>query len=210
MPPRGRPTLVVLPPVASSLCRVALVCLVLRRRRRLPIPCSRGFSRLSAQLCPPGGIFWPLEFIELSSRKDDSSDAHCDHLPPSHIVAQVHSLFEHLYLHRLRLRFLSLSRRPSAPPTWRNHSPCIALGQPLCRHRSMPPSSDQLAVLDAAHEALPVELVEVRPGRTLAIHSQPAAGRRADSPLRARLLRLSFAVEGPDCARGQGTGRGGV
>merc|ERR1712153_31130 len=35
------------------LCRVALVCLVLRRCRRLPIPCSRGFSRLSAQLCPP-------------------------------------------------------------------------------------------------------------------------------------------------------------
>ena len=77
------------------LCRVALVCLILRRRRRLPIPCSRGFSRLSAQLCPPRGIFWPLEFIELSSRKDDSSDAHCDHLPPSHIVAQVHSLFGH-------------------------------------------------------------------------------------------------------------------
>merc|ERR1712071_79170 len=42
------------------LCRVALVCLILRRRRRLPIPCSRGFSRLSAQLCPPRGIFWPL------------------------------------------------------------------------------------------------------------------------------------------------------
>ena len=56
------------------LCRVVLVCLVLRRRRRLPLPCSRGFLRLSAQLCPPGGIFWPLEFIELSSRKDDSSE----------------------------------------------------------------------------------------------------------------------------------------
>merc|ERR1712086_1193070 len=100
MPPRGRPTLVVLPPVASSsVASLSSVCLILRRRRRLPIPCSRGFSRLSAQLCPPRGIFWPLEFIELSSRKDDSSDAHCDHLPPSHIVAQVHSLFEHLYLH---------------------------------------------------------------------------------------------------------------
>ena len=56
--------------------RVALLCLILRRRRRLPIPCSRGFFRLSAQLRPPRGIFWPLEFIELSSRKDDSSDAH--------------------------------------------------------------------------------------------------------------------------------------
>ena len=39
---------------------------------------SRCFSRLSAQLCPPRGIFWPLESIELSSRKDDSSDAHSD------------------------------------------------------------------------------------------------------------------------------------
>jgi len=82
------------------LCRVVLVCLVLRRRRRLPLPCSRGFSLLSSQLCSPRGIFWPLEFIELSSRKDDSSYAHSDHLPPSHIVAQVHSLFEHLHLHR--------------------------------------------------------------------------------------------------------------
>ena len=81
MPPRGRPTLVVLSPCRFFLCRVALLCLVLRRRRRLPIPCSRCFSRLSSQLCPPRGIFWPLEFIELSSRKDDSSDAHCDHLP---------------------------------------------------------------------------------------------------------------------------------
>jgi len=57
---------------------------------------TRGFSRLSAQLCPPRGIFWPLEFIELSLRKDDSSDAHSDpssdQLPPSHIVAQVLSL----------------------------------------------------------------------------------------------------------------------
>ena len=78
------------------LCRVALLCLVLRRRRCLPIPCPR----LSAQLCPPRGISWPLEFIELSSRKDDSSDSHCDHLPPSHIVAQVHSRVGHLYLHR--------------------------------------------------------------------------------------------------------------
>ena len=77
MPPRGRPTHSRRSPSCRFLlCRVALVCLVLRRRRRLPIPCSRGFSRLSAQLCPPRGIFWPLEFIELSSREDDSSDAH--------------------------------------------------------------------------------------------------------------------------------------
>ena len=103
MPPRGRPTLVVLAPVVSSSvaslssassCDAAAAC--------LSLACSRG-----SRLLPPFGatlpssrhIFWPLEFIELSSRKDDSSDAHCDHLPPGHIVAQVHSLFEHLYLH---------------------------------------------------------------------------------------------------------------
>ena len=56
-------------PCRFLLCRVALLCLILRRCRRLPIPCSR----CSAQLCPPRGIFWPLEFIELSSRKDDST-----------------------------------------------------------------------------------------------------------------------------------------
>merc|ERR1711965_38486 len=105
------------------LCRVVLVCLVLRRRRRLPIPCSRGFSRLSAQLCPPRGIIWPLEFIELSSRKDDSSDAHCDHLPPSHIVAQVHSLFEHSPCHpSFALLFLSFRQDDESAPTV--HSKC--------------------------------------------------------------------------------------
>ena len=50
------------------LCRVALLYLVLLRRRCPPIPCSRGF--FSAQLRPPRGVFWPLEFIKLSSRKD--------------------------------------------------------------------------------------------------------------------------------------------
>jgi len=44
MPPRGRPTLVVHSFSASLscrfvFCRVALLCLVMRRRRRLPIPC---------------------------------------------------------------------------------------------------------------------------------------------------------------------------
>ena len=37
-----------------------------RRRRRLPVPCSRGFLRLSAQLRPPRCISWPLESIELT------------------------------------------------------------------------------------------------------------------------------------------------
>ena len=40
-------------PCRFFLCRVALLCLVLRRRRRLPFPCSRCFFRLSAQLRPP-------------------------------------------------------------------------------------------------------------------------------------------------------------
>ena len=71
----------IMPPLAvvplSSFSPLSL--LPLSRRSRLPRPatppppapdpCSRGCSRLSAQLCPPRGIFWPLEFIELSSRK---------------------------------------------------------------------------------------------------------------------------------------------
>merc|ERR1711935_618549 len=86
-------------PCRFFFCRVALLCLVLRRRRRLPFPCSHCFLRLSAQLRPPRCISWPLESIELSSSKDESSDAHCYQLPPSHVIAQVHSLFEHLCLH---------------------------------------------------------------------------------------------------------------
>ena len=55
-------------PCRFFLCRVALLCLVLRRRRRLPFPCSLGFFRLSAQLRPPCCISWPLESIELPSK----------------------------------------------------------------------------------------------------------------------------------------------
>ena len=64
-------------PCRFFLCRVALLCLALRHRRRMPVPCSRGLLRLSAQLRPPCCISWPLESIELSSSKDESSDAHC-------------------------------------------------------------------------------------------------------------------------------------
>ena len=85
-------------PCHFLLCRVVLFCLVLRRRR-LPVPCSRGFFRLSAQLRPPRGVSWPLESIELPSRKDHISDSHTDHLPTGHVVAQVHSLFEHSCLY---------------------------------------------------------------------------------------------------------------
>merc|ERR1711935_629099 len=78
MPPRGLPTLVVLPPVASSsVASLSSASFCGLCRRCPPIPWSRGF--FSAQLRPPRGIFWPLEFIELSSRKDGSSDAHSDH-----------------------------------------------------------------------------------------------------------------------------------
>ena len=63
------------------LCRVALLCLVLRRRRRLPIPCSRGFSRLSAQLRSPRSIFWPLSLSSSPrARTTLASDSHSDHL----------------------------------------------------------------------------------------------------------------------------------
>ena len=73
MPPRGRPTLVVLSLVASSSvaslssassCDGAAACR------------SLALSLLGAALPSSRRIFWPLEFIELSSRKDDSSDAH--------------------------------------------------------------------------------------------------------------------------------------
>merc|ERR1711935_854837 len=47
-------------PCRFFFCRVALLCLVLRRRRRLPFPCSHCFLRLSAQLRPPRCISWPL------------------------------------------------------------------------------------------------------------------------------------------------------
>ena len=51
------------------LCRSALLCLVLQRHRRLSVPCSRGFSCLSAQFRSPRGVFWSLEFIKLSSKQ---------------------------------------------------------------------------------------------------------------------------------------------
>ena len=43
------------------LCRVALVCLVLRRCRRLSIPCSRGLSRLSERLQDYNPLVFSLE-----------------------------------------------------------------------------------------------------------------------------------------------------
>ena len=90
------------------LCRSALLCLVLQRHRRLSVPCSRGFSCLSAQFRSPRCVLWPLEFIKLTSREYDSSDAHSYHLPTRHVVTQVHSFFDHLYLYRRRRHWGSL------------------------------------------------------------------------------------------------------
>jgi len=67
------------------LCRPALLCLVLQRHRRLSVPCSRGFSCLSAQFRSPRCVLWPLKFIQLTSRENDSSDAHSYHLPTRHV-----------------------------------------------------------------------------------------------------------------------------
>ena len=50
------------------LCRSALLCLVLQRHRRLSVPCSRGFSCLSAQFRSPRCVLWPLKFIQLTLR----------------------------------------------------------------------------------------------------------------------------------------------
>ena len=57
------------------LCRSALPCLVLHRHCCLSVPCSRGFSCLSAQFRSPRCVLWPLKFIQLPSRQNDSSDA---------------------------------------------------------------------------------------------------------------------------------------
>ena len=84
------------------LCRSALLCLVLQRHCCLSVPCSRGFSCLSAQIRSPRCVLWPLKFIQLTSRENDSSDAHSDHLPPRQVVTQVHSFFDHLCLYRRR------------------------------------------------------------------------------------------------------------
>ena len=102
MPPRGRPTLVVLPPVASSsvasLSSTSSCCAAAARR-------SLALSRLLLGATSPSSrrILAPSS-LSSSPRARTTllrpSDAHPDHLPPSHIVAQVHSPFEHLYLQR--------------------------------------------------------------------------------------------------------------
>ena len=92
----------------------------------------------SAQFRSPRGVFWPLEFIKLSSRKNDSSDAHSDHLPPCHVIAQVHSVFDHLRLygrrrHRGSLRICRDSRRRvhHCKRKKENRQPKGGMGSPL-------------------------------------------------------------------------------
>ena len=71
----------------------------LPRSATTPLPADPLPSPLGATLPSSQHILAPRVYRAISSRKDDSSDAHCDHLPPSHIVAQVHSLFEHSPCH---------------------------------------------------------------------------------------------------------------
>ena len=71
----------------------ALLGLVLRRRcRSLALAASLASQRNSA-LC---SSYFGLSSLA-QARKDHSSDSDSDHLPPSHVVAQIHSRFEHLY-----------------------------------------------------------------------------------------------------------------
>ena len=136
MPPRGRPTLVVLPPVVSSsvaplssasFCSATAAC---RSLALAASPASRRSSALLAAYCGPSslsikltsrqtkrvlelfGIAKNLNKKSLSplARKNDSSDgdAHSYHLPTRHVVTQVHSFFDHLYLYRRRRHWGSL------------------------------------------------------------------------------------------------------
>ena len=82
------------------LCRSTLLCLVLQRHCCLSAPCSRGFSCLSAQFRSPRCVLWPLKFIQLTSRQNDSSDAHSDHFSHRDIKVALRQLFSillHLY-----------------------------------------------------------------------------------------------------------------
>ena len=61
------------PSACLRLCAWARArCMV--RHCRLSVPCSRGFSCLSAQFRSPRCVLWPLKFIKLTSRENDSSD----------------------------------------------------------------------------------------------------------------------------------------
>merc|ERR1712153_107807 len=72
-------------------------------RPATPPPAGPLFSRLLSPFgaAPPSllHILAPRVYRALLAQGRVFSDAHCDHLPPSHVVAQVHSLFEHLCLY---------------------------------------------------------------------------------------------------------------
>ena len=71
------------------LCRSALPCLVLHRHCCLSVPCSRGFSCLSAQFRSPRCVLWPLKFIAAAMVKerqktDNPREGWEDGTPPPH------------------------------------------------------------------------------------------------------------------------------
>merc|ERR1712153_209327 len=86
-----------------------LSLLLLSRRSPLPRsatpppPAVPLFSLLLAPFgaAPPSSlhILAPRVYRALLEQGRVASDAHCYQLPPSHVIAQVHSLFEHLCLH---------------------------------------------------------------------------------------------------------------
>jgi len=88
-------------PCRFFLCRVALpsasFCDAAAACRSLVLAASFAFRRSSALLAAYPG---PSR-LSSSPRARTSllTPSHCYHLPPGHIIAQVHSLFEHLCLH---------------------------------------------------------------------------------------------------------------
>ena len=90
------------------LCRSTLLCLVLQRHCCLSVPSLTASLPLGA-FRSPRCVLWP-RFIQLTSRENDSSDAHSYHLPtrvPS--CCSPGPLFlRHLYLYRRRRHWGSL------------------------------------------------------------------------------------------------------
>ena len=85
-------------PLSSFSLLLSLPLIHRSPRPRSETPLSSADLLLSLLLSPfcvtplsPLRVFWSLEFIEHSSRKDHISDSHCEHIPPCEAVAQVHS-----------------------------------------------------------------------------------------------------------------------
>merc|ERR1712086_1189474 len=117
-------------PCHFLLCRFVLFCLVLRRRR-LPVPCSRGFFRLSAQLRPPRGVSWscccsgPLSLrtlvpLRMTPALGSPSDASCHLTTGFPLVRPPRGHLLRLPSARLYVRYVRCGS-PSMPRTgmWR-------------------------------------------------------------------------------------------